>query len=187
MIASLGVGGINTVLLACNSFICSDGDGNGYIAMNSDKQEMIFAKKNDSTVSAQTFINPEQIITPTLSQTSVENEKKNFEKLENGLEIVKATDIYKYNLKSQEDTDKKHIGFVIGENFNYASEITAERDGQEIGVDTYSMISVAYKAIQEQQEEIEKLREENKNKEDTISKLIERIEKLEQEVFNGQN
>ena len=94
-----------------------------------------------------------------LTQTSKEENKKNFEKLENGLDIVKATDIYKYNLTSQNDNDKKHIGFVIGEKYKYANEITAENDD---GVDIYSMISVAYKAIQEQQEQIEQLQKEIK-------------------------
>lgn len=105
-----------------------------------------------------------------LTQTSKEESKKNFERLENGLDIVKNTDIYKYNLKSQEDTDKKHIGFVIGDNYNYSEEITSENND---GVDTYSMISVAYKAIQE-------LAEENKE-------LKTRIEALEKGENNGKD
>lgn len=110
---------------------------------------------------SQTVISHKGITTPTLTQTSREESKKNFKKLQNGLAIIKNTDIYKYNLKGQEDGDKKHIGFVIGENFKYSHEITAENEkGEEIGVDTYSMISVAYKAIQEQQEQIEQLQKE---------------------------
>lgn len=105
-------------------------------------------------------VKPTGITTPVLTQTSLEEAKKNFEKLENGLDIVNNTEIYKYNLKSQTDGDKKHIGFVIGENYKYSNEITAlDNEGKEIGVDTYSMISVAYKAIQEQQEIINQLQE----------------------------
>lgn len=90
------------------------------------------------------------ITTPILTQTSLVNSKKNFEKLQNGLDIVNNTEIYKYNLKTQKDKDKKHIGFVIGKDYKYSSEITAiDSEGKEVGVDTYSMISVAYKAIQE--------------------------------------
>lgn len=93
-----------------------------------------------------------------ITQTSLEEQKKNIEKLKDGLEIVKNTDIYKYNFKTQKDGTKKHIGFVIGGNYKYSKDITSlDENGKEIGVDSYSMISVAYKAIQEQQEIIENL------------------------------
>ena len=107
------------------------------------------------------------ITTPSVTQTSREEQKKNFEKLESGLDIVNNTEIYKYNLKSQTDGDKKHIGFVIGKNYKYANEITAiDEEGKEVGVDTYSMISVAYKAIQEQQELIQQLQDKIKELEE---------------------
>ena len=110
----------------------------------SDPEISIASRNNVSS------IKPTGITTPTLTQTSLEESKKNFEKLQNGLEIVKNTEIYKYNLKSQANGDKKHIGFVIGKNYKYSNEITAlDNEGKEVGVDTYSMISVAYKAIQE--------------------------------------
>jgi len=99
------------------------------------------------------------VTTPQVIQTSKEEEKKNFEKLQNGLDIINNTDIYKYNLKTEKDNDKKHIGFVIGKNYKYREEITSANND---GVDTYSMISVAYKAIQEQQEQIEQLQKEIK-------------------------
>lgn len=109
----------------------------------------------------QTIIKATGITTPLLTQTSREETKKNFEKLENGLDIVKATEIYKYNLKSEEDTKKKHIGFVISKNYKYSNEITSEDEkGKEIGVDTYSMVSVLWRAVQEQQEQIETMQKE---------------------------
>ena len=97
------------------------------------------------------------ITTPVLTQTSLESIKKNFEKLENALDIVKKTDIYKYNFKSEEDTSKKHIGFVIGDNYNYAEEITSKENN---GADIYSLASVCLQAIKEQQEQIETLQQE---------------------------
>lgn len=93
-----------------------------------------------------------------LTQTSLAEHKKNFEKMQdNALEIIKNIDIYKYNLKNEKDTDKKHIGFVIGDNYNYSKEVTSI-DNQ--GVDNYSFTSLCCKAIQEQQEEIEQMKKE---------------------------
>ena len=100
------------------------------------------------------------VICKTLTQTSLEKKKKNFEKLENGLDIIKDIDIYKYNLKEEDNDDKKHIGFVIGDKYKYSKEITSK---DNCGVDTYSFISVCCKAIQEQQEQIETLKKEIKS------------------------
>lgn len=107
-----------------------------------------------SNLNSSTDISSEEIVTPKLTQTSKEEDKKNFEKFKNGLDVIKAVEIYKYNLKNETDNDKKHIGFVIGEKYIYSKEITSKDND---GVDLYSMISVAYKAIQEQQEIIEDL------------------------------
>lgn len=98
------------------------------------------------------------IETPILTQTSLAESKKNFEKLQdNALETIKNIDIYKYNLKSEKDTDKKHIGFVIGDNYNYSKEVTSI-DNQ--GVDNYSFTSLCCKAIQELSQQVEELKKE---------------------------
>ena len=102
--------------------------------------------------------------TPQVIQTSLEKEKKNFELLNNAIDILKQIDIYKYNLKKEKDTDKKHIGFVIGDNFNYRKEVTSKNND---GADIYSFVSLCCKAIQEQQEQIEELKKQiNKLKEE---------------------
>lgn len=88
---------------------------------------------------------------------SLADNKKNFERLENALDIIKKTDIYKYNFKNEEETSKKHIGFVIGQNYNYSKEITSKNND---GADIYSLASVCLQAIKEQQEEIELLKQE---------------------------
>lgn len=113
---------------------------------------------------------PDEISAPTITQTSLEEKKKNFEKLtlEEAIEILNDTDIYKYNLKSQEDDKKKHIGFVIGNSFNYSDKITSENND---GVDNYSMTSVLYPIVQEHQKQIEELKQ--------------RIENLEKGAKNG--
>jgi hypothetical protein len=102
----------------------------------------------------------DSIYTPVLYQTSKESNKKNIEKLPSGLDIVKNIDICKYHLKTQEENEKKHIGFVIGEKYKYSKELTNNNDES---VDLYSFISVCCKAIQEQQEQIEELKKEIEN------------------------
>ena len=68
-------------------------------------------------------------------------------------EIAKI-DIYKYNLIDEQDDDKKRIGFVIGNDFNYSKEITNKENDQ---VDLYSMMSMCMQGLKEQQEIIKKL------------------------------
>lgn len=88
---------------------------------------------------------------------SLEERKKNFKKLQSGLKIIDDIDIYTYNYKSEKDNDKKHIGIVIGDKYKYSKEITSKRNEE---VDLYSFVSVCCKAIQEQQEQIEKMQKE---------------------------
>lgn len=127
---------------------------NGINYSNSIKVDEILMRK--SSVS-QTSVKPEGIVTPVVTQTSREEDKKDFTKLENALDIINGIDIYKYHLKSEEDTDKKHIGFVIGDKFKYKEEVTSKDND---GVDIYSFISVCCQAIKEQQAEIEELKNE---------------------------
>ena len=102
-----------------------------------------------------THIRSDGIDTPTLTQTSLKSKKKNIKKLNtNAVELIKNSDICLYNLKGEKAKSKKHIGLVIGEGYNCPEEVISE-DGQ--GVEQYSMTSLAWKAIQEQQEIIESL------------------------------
>lgn len=87
-----------------------------------------------------------------LTQTSLEKDKKGFEKYNDALKEILNTDIYKYNFKTDLENKKKHIGFVIGKNYNYSKDITAtNKDNEEIGVDVYSMVSVLWQGVKEQQ------------------------------------
>ena len=111
----------------------------------------------------QTRITAESVRTPELIQGSTAEIKKDFELLNNALEIIKNTDIYKYHLLNQNDNEKKHIGLVIGNKYKYSTELTNSNND---GVDLYSMVSVCLQAIKEQQEQINELKKEiNKLKE----------------------
>lgn len=100
----------------------------------------------DGTVSAMRF-----------EQVSKETQKKNIKKFTKGLDIINQIDIYEFNYKNEKNEDKKHIGFIIGDNYNYSKRATSNNNNS---VDLYSFISVCCKAIQEQQEEIEELKKE---------------------------
>ena len=94
-----------------------------------------------------------------LEQVSKETQKKNIKKFTKGLDIINQIDIYEFNYKNEKNEDKKHIGFIIGDNYNYSKRATSNNNNS---VDLYSFISVCCKAIQEQQEEIEELKKEIK-------------------------
>lgn len=96
-----------------------------------------------------------------LSPVSREEDKKDFEKLNNdeALKIVLSTDIYKYRYKQEEKNSTKRLGFVIGENYKYSKSITAKENGEETGADIYSMTSACYGAIQKLYKEIERIKE----------------------------
>lgn len=106
---------------------------------------------SDSTSS---MMSAYEVQAPIITPGSLEEYKKNFEVLDSGLDILKNIDIYKYNLKFEKDNDKKHIGLVIGDKYKYSKDVTNNNNN---GVDLYSFVSVCCKAIQEQQEQIEKL------------------------------
>lgn len=142
-----------------DSYFFQMGDDNNIIQMSSSG-----AQEPEISVSQgwdyQTRILATGIETPVLTQTSLQESKKNFEKLQdNALNILKTIDIYKYNLKNEKDTDKKHIGFVIGDNFNYSKEVTSIDNK---GVDNYSFTSLCCKAIQELSTKVEELEKEIK-------------------------
>lgn len=78
---------------------------------------------------------------------------------ENALNLLKNSKIYKFNYKIESDEEKQHIGFIIGENYKTPIEVISS-NGESI--DTYSMTSVLWRAVQEQQEQIEQLQNEIK-------------------------
>lgn len=88
-----------------------------------------------------------------LTQTSKAEEKKDFEKYQGALKELENIDIYKYRMKNEDG--KKHIGFVIGDDFKYSKEVTNQNND---GVDVYSFVSLCCQAIKELQEEIKELR-----------------------------
>lgn len=120
-------------------------------------REYIDLVSGQQTINERTHISSTGIDTPIVTQHSLESIKKNFERVNNAIDIVRKSNIYKYNLKNEKDRDKKHYGFVIpdlGGDFKISNEVISQ-EGK--GIDMYSMSSISWKAIQELDQKIEKL------------------------------
>lgn len=139
---------------------------NGYVAIEADfaySGGTIFLAPRENESNNYTLIQDGNVNALTITQRSKESQKKNIEIYKGkASDIVKKSEIYMYNFRSEEDTEKKHIGFVIGDNGgNYRTPeeiISKDKDG----IDNYAMTSVLWKAVQEQQEQIELLQKEIK-------------------------
>lgn len=98
---------------------------------------------------------------PAFNNTSLESKKKNITLDEGCLEEILNTDIVNFNWNFEDDTDKKHIGLVIpdkGGNYRFAEKaLTHDRDAVEL----YSMIGMAWKAIQELEERLHGIAKDN--------------------------
>lgn len=113
-----------------------------------------------------THIDYKEITTPKLTQTSLESIKKNISKFtENATGIINNADIYEYNLKSDKDTDKKLIGFIIGDKYRTPNEVIS-KEGQAI--ELYSAIGILWKAVQELSARVEQLEKEVQHEKDTV-------------------
>lgn len=178
--ASVGMYGSYFWSLSATEFITDSCEAKGGISADNGKIGIGRGEFNNNASSYISLANESSIPTiylygrngnitcATLTQTSLKTKKKNIKKLKiNALDLIKNADICSYNLKTEKTENKKHIGLIIDEDgeYNCPDEVIAE-DKQ--GIEQYSMISMAWKAIQE-------LVKENSN-------LKQRIEKLEKEV-----
>lgn len=109
---------------------------------------------------------------------------------------LKAIDLIKQIKHKQFDMkeDSKHyrVGYIAQEMEEIDSNFVLKREKTEETEERYyinelPIIATATKAIQEQQEQIEILQETNKQKDETIKKILERLEIVEKEVFNGKD
>lgn len=167
---------INTQITPSDIFInCPNNGSGGGVAINvkddSDKHCLLYADSdgggitlggktsNDITLRAGAL--PKitcygEVAAQEHTYVSLEELKKNIEQYDiEAMDIIRNADIYSYNFKTEKDTDKKHIGFVIGDKYKTPQEVIAKSGD---GIDTYAMTSILWKAIQELIQEIEKLK-----------------------------
>jgi len=134
---SLGVGGVNAHLISAESIICGTSTSSDFsgVAING----------STGSVKAKSFNN-----------ISLESMKKNITKFEDALEIIKNSDIYEYNFKDEEDTEKKHIGFII-EDISEGKYKTSEKvlSSNKKAIESYSMVSIEWRALQQILERLE--------------------------------
>ena len=142
-------------------FICESSD-EGYRTRQSSSGFWAndYSSETSTQITANSIITDGDVTCNHVYQTSLETKKKNFEKLDNiGIQTIKNIDIYNYNFKNENNKEKKHIGFIIGDKFKYSKLLTNNKNN---AVDVYSFASMCCKAIQEQQEIIEQLQKEVK-------------------------
>lgn len=157
------------------SLYSSIGVNESDLIINLDKQKMLSqiqinsydGNTNDVVI---TFDKSGNITCKSLTQTSLESNKKNIQKYFNALKELDNIDIYQYNLKEETDDTKKHLGFVIGKNFKHSNLVTSPDDK---GVDNYSFTSLCFQMIKEQQSEIKELQNE--------------LKELKERIINGKN
>lgn len=156
---TVGSTGINTY----NDDYGSGLSPNGLMTHNNDASTFIDAIINDLETpllvvhanNTETYIDNTQVRSQNFVNNSLEEDKKNFEKFENALDIIKKADVYSYNWKSDDENAKKQYGLVIGKKYNTPKEFLSQDNK---GINTYSMISICLQAIKEQQEEIDELK-----------------------------
>ena len=112
---------------------------------------------DNSTYIHASYIDTPQLICPDVTPSSTEGIKKNILKFtKHATEIINNADIYEYNLKTDKDTDRKMIGFVIGDKYRTPDEVLS-KDGEAVRL--YSIACILWKGFQEQEEKINKLME----------------------------
>lgn len=114
---------------------------------------------NHSTLSSTTVAN-DYVQTPVVIQTSLASTKKDISLFtDNALNLINNSDIYTYRLLTDDETKKKHIGLIIGNDYNCCDEVLSN-NGK--GIEQYSMASIMWKAIQELSTKIDNIEKEKK-------------------------
>ena len=121
------------------------GGWNGQGAFNKDNYNFVVTEDGDCKAMSWT----------TGSKAEWKEDIKEYE--DGALNKVLDSTVYRYKLKKHgKDTDGRHIGFVIGSGYNVTPDLL---DYQNSSIDMYSAIGIAYKAIQELNEQVQNLKE----------------------------
>lgn len=142
---SIGVGGINTYMLGAENIVVGKTGSDQLI------KKQVLISGSDASIYCDGSVTAKNI-----SNSSLESIKKNIVKFDDALEIIKNSNIYEYNFKDEKDTDKKHIGFVIGDVTKNKYETPNEvLSSNKKGIENYSMSSIEWRALQQILERLE--------------------------------
>lgn len=173
--------GTNSIAKAKNSLVIGSNnveDNQGlFIIGNSDSES---SKSNAFVVRK----NGDVYINGTLEYTSDRRLKTNITPLEKSLDkVMKLNGVTfnwdKSNPKNANASTTLQYGFIAQEIEKVIPELVSETSDGYKTVNYVGVIPVLTQAIQEQQQEIEQLKEENKKLNDTLQELLKRVEALE--------
>ena len=157
ILSSFSVFGINTENISARRVQIGQfetANDNKFVGISLDSEKNLVNVTNGTNSSK---IEPTKMQSQAFNNNSLEELKKNIEKQENVMDIVKNSEIYKFNYKDENNDDKKHIGFIIGKKYNTPEELLNK---EKNAIDIYSMASINWKCTQEILEELKNTKEE---------------------------
>lgn len=124
-------------------------------------------------------------VTGVYSALSDRTKKKNIRPLNPVLDVLKKLPVYSYNYSDSKDTDHRVIGVMAQDVQPYFPELVYQRYDREISkpvltLDYNGMGVLAVKAVQEQQLQIEELKQENDNLKAQIQIILTKLKVLEE-------
>ena len=157
ILSSFSVFGINTENISARRVQIGQfetANDNKFVGISLDSEKNLVNVTNGTNSSK---IEPTKMQSQAFNNNSLEELKKNIEKQENAMDIVKNSEIYKFNYKDENNDDKKHIGFIIGKKYKTPEELLNK---EKNAIDIYSMASINWKCTQEILEELKNTKEE---------------------------
>lgn len=157
IISSFSVFGINTENINARRIQIGQfetANDNKFVGISLDSEKNLVNVTNGTNSSK---IEPTKMQSQAFNNNSLEELKKNIEKQENVMDIVKNSEIYKFNYKDENKDDKKHIGFIIGKKYKTPEALLNK---EKNAIDIYCMASINWKCTQEILEELKNTKEE---------------------------
>ena len=156
------IGGEDGVFITGNYFLMGENSlGSNFLEIGVSSYENprigLHSSSSHTEILASGITTP-SLVCPDIDQSSLESMKKNISDFtKNATEIINNSDVYEYNLKTDNDTDRKTIGFIIGDKYKTPNEIVSK---DEKAIRIYSAIGILWKAVQELSAKVEQLEKE---------------------------